>query len=193
MPDTARVLAREDAVVVVVDIQDRLASVMEHRQRVIERTRLVTAAASITACPLVVTRQYPKGLGDVVPELGDHLDSLQEAGTVVRTADKVTFDCFAETEFARTLGSLGRQQLVLVGMETHICITQTALSARARGLNVHVVADACCSRDDENHTVALERLRHAGVVVTTAESVAYELVAAAGTPEFKALLAVVKS
>lgn len=193
MRDVPSILAREDTVVVVVDVQERLAAAMDSRDTVVERVKLVTSAASITGCPIIVTRQYPKGLGDVVDDLSGHLDALRDEGATVLSADKVSFDCFAEPEFEVAVERLGRRQLVITGMETHICVTQTALSALARGVAVHVVADGCCSRDSENHKVALERLRHAGAIVTTAESVAYELVAAAGTPEFKRLLAVVKS
>lgn len=187
------IVSRADAVIVVVDVQDRLASVMADRDRVVARSELVLSAASITGCPIIVTRQYPKGLGDIVDTLGAHIETLIAEGTAVHVADKVTFDCFCEPDFASIVERLGRRQLVIVGMETHICVTQTALAGAARGFGVHVASDGCCSRDSFDHRTALDRMRHAGVVVTTAESVAYELVGAAGTPEFKRLLAAVKS
>jgi nicotinamidase-related amidase len=186
------VLDRGSAVLAVVDIQERLAAAMERRDRVIAATTLVARACGIVGVPVISTRQYPQGLGPLEPQVVSVLEELQAAGSVMGEADKVTFDCFCEPAFVAALEQTGRRQLVLVGMETHICIAQTALAAVRAGFDVHVVADGCCSRDAENHTVALDRLRAAGVVVTTSESAAYELVGRAGTPEFKALLAAVK-
>jgi isochorismate hydrolase len=192
MATPASTLDRTRAVLLVIDIQERLAAVMDRREQVIERTALVTRACHITGVPVVATEQYPKGLGPLEPAVIGVLDEAREAGAAVRMAEKVSFDCFAEPTFVEALAATGRTQLVIVGMETHICVTQTALAALAKGHDVHVVADACCSRDAANHRIALARLRAAGAVVTCAESAAYELVGKAGTPEFKALLAHVK-
>jgi len=183
---------RDDAVLVVVDLQERLTAVMEHRESVLSATVSLIRTATLVGMPIIVTRQYPKGLGDIEPALAEALDVASSEGAHIVRADKTTFDCFNETTFAEQLASLGRNQVVIVGMETHICVTQTALSALREGLDVHVVANGCCSRDSVNHELALERIRLAGGVVTVAESVMYELVAAAGTDEFRALLGIVK-
>lgn len=190
---TASTLKRDDAVLVVVDVQERLAATMTRRADVVRRTALLARTARIVGLPVVVTRQYPRGLGDTEPALIAVFEEIRDAGASVTDVDKVSFDCFAEPGFSAAIESLGRSQLLLVGMETHICIAQTALTARGRGMDVHVVADACCSRDEEHRTLALARLAHAGCVVTTAESAAYELVGVAGTPEFKELLGAVKA
>lgn len=187
----ATVADRSRAVLVVVDIQERLAAAMERREQVNARTSLLVRAARIVGVPVVVTRQYPRGLGDLEPAILEVLsedDSWTEA-----MHDKMTFDCFGECGFSDAIRDSERDQVILAGMETHICVTQTALAALARGLEVHVAADACCSREQENHDIALARLAHAGAVVTSSESVAYELVGCAGTGEFKALLAAVKA
>jgi nicotinamidase-related amidase len=183
---------RNDAALVVIDDQERLASAMERREQVLKATIRLVRVAALVGMPIIVTRQYPKGLGDTEPALAQAISDAEKSGARVFSADKVTFDCACEPAFVEALSSAGRSQLVLTGMETHICVTQTALSTRASGHDVHVVADACCSRDDENHRIALDRMRHAGAVVTTSESVMYELVGAAGTDEFKALLGIVK-
>jgi nicotinamidase-related amidase len=148
--------------------------------------------AALVGVPIVVTRQYPKGLGDTEPALAGALQAVERAGAGITRIDKVAFDCFGEAAFAETVSRSVRRQMLLVGMETHICVAQTALSAIDAGFDVHVVADACCSRDAASHDVALDRLRAAGAVVTIAESVMYELVGVAGTEEFRALLAIVK-
>ncbi len=183
---------RERTALVVVDIQERLAGVMERRETVIARTKLLISAAAIVGAPIIATRQYPKGLGPMEPEITDALQAAADAGTAVHEVDKVSFDCFAEVDFVEAVAATGRTQLVLAGMETHICIAQTALGGLIRGHDVFVAADACCSREEENRHLAIARLAHAGAVISTAESVAYELIGQAGTAEFKLLLAAVK-
>ncbi|HEY5539912.1 MAG TPA: isochorismatase family protein, partial [Coriobacteriia bacterium] len=170
----------------------RLAAAMQRRGPVVAATLRLVRTAVLLGVPIVVTRQYPKGLGDIEPGLASQLALAQGDGAPITFVDKVAFDCFGETAFAETVSRSDRRQLVLAGMETHICVAQTALSALSEGFDVHVVADACCSREASNHALALERLRAAGAVVTVAESVMYELVGEAGTDEFRALLAVVK-
>jgi len=183
---------RDEAVLVVVDEQERLASAMRHREPVVAATLRLVRVAQLVGLPIVVTRQYPKGLGDLEPALLGAIQTAEAAGSRVSRVDKLAFDCFGEPVFAETIAATQRKQLIIAGMETHICITQTALSAVRAGLDVHVAADACCSRDDVHHALALDRIRAAGVVVTTCESVMYELVGLAGTDEFRALLGIVK-
>jgi nicotinamidase-related amidase len=190
MGHNASVADRSRAVLVIVDIQERLAAAMERREEVLQRTSLLAGAARIVGIPVVVTRQYPRGLGDIEQALADELAEWDESK--VHRVDKMTFDCFGQESFGEALSNLGRDQLVFAGMESHICVTQTALAALRAGMDVHVAADACCSRDEVLHGVAMSRLTHAGATITCAESVAYELVGCAGTDEFRALLAVVK-
>lgn len=192
MIPAASVVRREQAALVVIDIQDRLAAAMGRQAQVIDRTALLVRVAGIVGMPVLFTRQYPKGLGDTVAPLLEVSDEQVQLGHPVTVVDKLTFDCFGDERFTHAIASSTRQQLVVCGMESHICVTQTALSGLREGFDVHVVGDACCSQSDEAHDIALCRMRHAGAVVTTAESVAYELVGMAGTPEFKELLGVVK-
>lgn len=186
------VVRREDATLVVIDPQERLAAAMGRRQEVAEATVKLIRVAELTGLPIVATRQYPKGLGELEPQVLAALDAARDSGTSVTICDKMAFDCFVEPSFVEAIAESKRHQLVLCGMETHICIMQTALDAMHQGYDVHVVADAVCSRRDSDYRVALERLRCGGAVVTTHESVLYELVGVAGTDEFKALLGIVK-
>lgn len=184
---------RDDVVVVVIDIQDRLATVMQRREEVVASSGLAVRAAGIVGAPILATRQYPQGLGDFVPETAGLLDEIESQGSTLNRIDKMSFDCFADPAFVDAICASGRRQLALMGMESHICVAQTALSGIREGYDVHVIADACCSRDDYAHATSMARLARAGAVVTLAESFAYELIGKAGTPEFKALLAAVKS
>ena len=188
MEGTERV-DRDRSVLVVVDVQERLAAVMPRRDEVSATSSRLVRTADVLGIPVAVTRQYPKGLGDTVPEVVSALEELEVAAPVV---DKTTFCCSDEPAFTAVLDEIGREQVLLVGMETHICVTQTALALKAVGRGVFVVADGVCSRDDRDHEVALARLRAAGVVVATSESVMYEALGRAGTPEFKRVLEIVK-
>lgn len=179
---------RDDLVLVVIDIQERLAAAMPRREQVEAVAARLARVAALVGAPVIVTRQYPRGLGDTVPGLAETLGAIEG----VQTIDKTCFCCAGETAFVEALQATGRQQVAIVGMETHICVTQTALALAERGMRAHVVADGCCSRDESNHEISLARLRHAGVVVTVSESVMYEAVGQAGTEEFKALLGIVK-
>jgi nicotinamidase-related amidase len=185
------VACRDKALLVVVDIQERLAAAMAFREHMMARTLLMIRTAGIVQVPILVTRQYPKGLGALEDAISEALAEVEPA-TTVTTVDKLSFDCFSEPVFCDAVAAHGRSQILLAGMETHICVVQTALAGLREGFDVHVAEDACCSRDEANHRSALARLGHAGAVITTAESAAYEWIGCAGTDEFKSLLAVVK-
>ena len=191
MTSTSSIVGRDTATLVIIDAQERLGAVMERRAAVLDAAGKLARTASIVGVPIVATRQYPAGLGDVEPVLRSTLEAVAET-TPVSWVDKFAFDCFAEQGFVAALAESGRKQLVIAGMETHICVVQTALFALRAGFDVHVVADACCSREAAAHEIALDRLRSAGAVVTTTESVQYELVGVAGTDEFRSLLRIVK-
>ncbi len=191
MGDTLTVASRSQAAVLVIDIQERLAAVMPQRDAVLESMSKIVRTAALVELPIVVTLQYPTGLGDAEPAVRV---AAQSAAEVVPVAwvNKIAFDCFAEPAFVEALATTERRQLVIVGMESHICVVQTALSALREGFDVHVVGDGCCSRDAASHESAMARLRDAGAVITTTESVLYELVGEAGTDEFRELLRIVK-
>jgi isochorismate hydrolase len=189
--DVSTIASRDHAVLLVVDVQARLAAAMSRREEVLESTNKLIRAAALVGVPIIVTLQYPTGLGDVEPTLRATLESVADS-TSVLWVNKVAFDCFAEPAFVEALKSTGRQQLVIAGMESHICVIQTALSALRADFDVHVVGDGCCSRDSGSHASAIERARNAGAVITTTESVLYELVGEAGTDEFRKLLRIVK-
>lgn len=183
---------RSRAVLVLVDLQERLVAAMTERDEVLPACSRLARTVALVGAPIVVTRQYPKGLGPTEPNLDEALEGLKTDGATVAQVDKTTFDCCREPVFLGVLRDTGRSQVVMAGMETHICVSQTALELLEAGYDVHVAADACCSRDRRMHEVALDRLRAAGAVVTTSESVMYELVGEAATDEFKALLRIVK-
>lgn len=179
-------LDRDDAVIVIVDVQERLARVMPRRDETVGAIVLLVQTARALGVPVIVTRQNPAGLGDVVPEV---VEAVAPDAPVI---DKTAFCCCAEPSFLAALDATGRRHVLLVGMEAHICVTQTALALLERGCAVHVAQDAVCSRRDSDRDGALGRLQAAGVEITSVESATYELVERAGTDEFRAVLRFVK-
>jgi nicotinamidase-related amidase len=188
----ARLVRRDGLALVVVDVQDRLAAVMHRRDDVVRVATTLLRVAAVLHVPVLVTRQYPKGLGDTVTDLVAEAEGAVARGASVTVVDKTDFDCMAEPAFRDALAATGRTHVALAGMETHICITQTALALAADGYTPHVVADAVCSRREADNDVALDRLRSAGVDVLPSESLIYEALGRSGTPEFRAVLEVVK-
>lgn len=181
-----RPLRADDCVLAVVDIQERLLPPIHEKERLIRNSQLLIRLANILSLPVVVSTQYSKGLGQTVPAI---LSLLPAAKPV----DKLEFGCFGNGEFCSAISVLaGRNTLLLCGMETHICVMQTALGALSQGLNVHVAADAVGSRSELNWKLGLERMREAGCVISSAEMMIYELLGNSGSPAFKEILQYLK-
>jgi len=173
----------QDSLLVIMDIQQRLIAAMPAgvRDRVVEQVKILITGAKALSVPILVTEQYPTGLGSTEIELTKQLDD----STVV--IEKTVFSCAKSDPFCQQISKQGRKQIILTGMETHICILQTALDYQAQGFQVFVVEDAVSSRSKSNQYNALQRLRHAGVIITTVESVIFEWLVDAKHPQFKAL------
>lgn len=173
-------ISRDDSVLVVVDIQERLAVVMSEREKVIRNTLHLIEAAKLLRLPVIVTEQYPKGLGPTVNEIREALPSYEPI-------EKLTFSCCSEPGFIKALESTGKKKIILCGMETHVCVLQTCIGSLREGYAVHAVSDAVCSRSKENYKTGIEFMRDAGAVITGTETVLFQLLEKAGTEEFKAL------
>jgi nicotinamidase-related amidase len=174
------ILNKGDAVLLIVDIQDKLAAVMKDRESVVRNNLHLIELAKMIGLPVLVSEQYPKGLGTTVPE-------LREALPAYKPIEKMTFDCCGQPAFLETLKGHGKKTVILTGMETHICVLQTCVGLLQGGINVHVVQDAVCSRTEGNWHTGIEYMRDAGAVVTCTETVLFQLLKVAGTEEFKAI------
>ncbi len=177
-----------DSVLAIIDVQERLAAVMPPgaRAAMFANTRILLAAAARLGIPVLVTEQYPKGLGSTAVELAEMLP----AGTP--RMEKTCFSSAGAEAFSAALEASGRAQVILAGMEAHVCVLQSALDLRAVRPEIFVVADACCSRNPQNHSNAMERLRAAGVVVTNTESVVFEWLRDARHEQFRAISALLR-
>ena len=178
-------LDRAETALVVVDVQERLAAVMEHRQKVLDNCRRLIEGAKVLDIPVAVTEQYPKGLGPTEEELRGILLSYEPF-------EKLTFSCCGDPAFMESVEALGRKKIILAGMETHVCVLQTGLDLLREGYGVHLVRDAVCSRSKDNWLTGVELMRDAGAVVTSTETVLFQLLGKAGTDEFRAVSKLVK-
>jgi len=177
-----RFIKREDSVLVVVDIQERLVPVISNHNKMIENIVRLIRFAKIIGMPVVLMEQ--EKLGDTIKEIKMELPGLEPI-------KKIEFSACKCSRFMKKINELSKSNIILVGIETHICIAQTALELLP-GFNVHVVADATSSRSVENKDIALQRLSQSGVVVSSTEMVIYELLEKAGTSEFKKVLNLIK-
>ena len=173
-------LDRNNAALLIIDIQERLAVVMDKKDQVVRNTLHLVELAKMLNIPVVVTEQYPKGLGRTLPEIASALPSYLPI-------EKISFNCCGEASFNDQIARLGRKKIIVTGMETHICVLQTGLGLLQEGFHVHLVADAVCSRTKANWRSGLELIRDAGAVITNTETVLFQLLGVAGTPEFKAI------
>jgi isochorismate hydrolase len=176
------VLSRDDALLVVIDLQERLLPVITGKEGVVENVLKLVKFARIIGLPILLTEQ--QNLGETTPEIRKELEDIQPI-------IKLEFDCFGSGAFAERIRQLQRNTLIIVGIEAHICVAQTALHALS-DYAAHVVSDAISSRSPHNREVALQRMRDDGVTITSTEMVIYELLGKAGTDQFREALKLVK-
>lgn len=178
----SRLTEASDSVLVVIDLQERLLGAMPRgvRDRVVGQTDILLTAATTLHVPVIATEQYPQGLGPTE-------DSIRSQLADEAILEKTCFSCTNSDSFNTLLAQHQRKQIILTGMETHICVLQTALDLARQGYEVYVVEDAVSSRAKGNQYNALQRLRQAGVVITNVESVLFEWLGDARHEDFKTL------
>ena len=184
------ILSASKAQLLVIDIQEKLAPAMSDAGPVIANSQRLMAAARHFGVPVTISEQYPRGIGPTVEALRD------AAGDEARVFDKMAFSCAQDPAIAAHLDHLredaSRNQIVITGIEAHICVLQTALELLQSGYAVFVVADAIASRREASCEIAMRRMEQAGVQPVTTEMVIFEWVGRAGTPDFKAILPLIK-
>jgi nicotinamidase-related amidase len=177
-------LDRSRAALVVVDMQEAFRTAVLDFDEVVRNVATLVRGARILGVPTLVTEQYPKGLGHTVPEVSEHLD--------VTPIEKVSFSAVEANGFPSALHEARRDQVLLCGIEAHVCVNQTAQDLIADGAEVHVAQDAVTSRTAENRALGVHRMERSGAIATSVETALFELLRQAGTPEFKEVQALVK-
>jgi nicotinamidase-related amidase len=181
----AMLIERDKSCLLIVDVQEKLAPAMADPAAVIRNSGVLMQAAARLKIPLIVSEQYPRGLGPTVPEL------RVLAPDSARVA-KLSFSCAGDPTLHERIKASQRSAIVIAGLEAHVCVLQSALGFRQAGYQIIVVADAVSSRTPANREAALQRLRENGVEVATTEMVVFEWLGQAGTPEFKELSQLIK-
>ena len=177
-------LTREDAVLFVIDIQERLVPVMKYRDQVIRNNQILITAAKEMNFPVIATEQYPKGLGRTVSEL---LDEITEENIFAKNS----FTAYTD-EVKDALEKLAKRKVLVTGMETHVCVFQTVRDLLKDGYQVFVVKDAVASRTKDNYLNGLDLMQSLGAVVTNTETAVFDLLKVSGTPEFKVMSKLIK-
>ena len=179
-------LDAENAVLVVIDIQERLVPAMPQDVylRLRDSVGMLISGAGLLGVPVVTTEQYPQGIGHTVPELAEACN-----GTVV---EKVSFGCCGEPNFMAALKETGRTQVIITGMETHVCVYQTVLGLLEEGYHVHLVRDAICSRYKTDYLAGVANASQAGAVVTTVETVLFQMLQKSTHEQFRAISKLIK-
>jgi len=187
-PHPAFTLYRDSTALLVIDLQERLASAMPPKvwAQVQKNTEILLQIAARLGIPVITSEQYPKGLGPTVEGVREQLPE----GAVC--FEKTDFCCGDRPELTGTLKRMGRRQIIVVGQETHICVFQTVRQLVEQGYFVHVVQDGCCSRTKQNWQAGLSLMSQLGATVTTTEVVAFDLVKSADHPDFKFVSKLVK-
>jgi nicotinamidase-related amidase len=178
-------LTTENAALLVIDIQERLFPVMHEKEKLLRSVTKLIRGAQVLEIPVLLTEQYPKGLGPTLPEIKALVPDF-------RPIEKVSFNCCDEEKFCKALEALKRKQVLIAGIEAHICVYQTAMALSRAGYEVQVVGDCVASRENENRLVALFKMGAAGISPTTMEMALFELLTVARGEKFKAISNIVK-
>jgi len=175
-------LKKENTELIVIDIQEKFLPVIKNMDLIVDNTIKLIKSFQRMKIPIIVTEQYSKGLGKTLGKITKELKSY-------KPIEKITFNCFDETKF-----KISKQikNLIICGIESHICVTQTVLVALEKGFNVYLVKDAISSRKESDKKIALERLKQEGALVVSTEMIIFQLLKKAGTKEFKEVIKIIK-
>ena len=178
-------LTLENTALIIIDVQDKLSRVMYEKEMLFENLQKLIRGVQILGIPIIWTEQNPDGLGPTIPEVAHLLSDLQPI-------PKLSFSCCGDGRFLQELEALNRQQVLVTGIEAHVCVYQTAVDLLRLGYEVQIVADAVSSRTAENKEIGLEKMRSDGAGLTSMETALFELLKVAEGAEFREILKIVK-
>lgn len=178
-------LEMKNTVLIIVDVQGKLANLMHEKELLFLNIQRIIKGAKVLGIPVLWTEQNPEGLGPTIPEIAELLSGNQPIS-------KIKFSCCGSDKFMGELKKIKRKQVLITGIETHICVYQTAAELLEAGYEVQVVSDAVSSRTKENKNIGLQRMRHAGATLTSVETALYELLRTAEGEKFKEILKIIK-
>lgn len=178
-------IKKENTILLIIDIQGKLAQLMHEKESLFQNAQKLVRGIKALEIPIIWAEQNPRGLGPTIPEIADLLSDIQP---VVKTS----FSCCGSDQFVGELEKLGRRQILITGIETHICVYQTAADLVEKRYEVQVVADAVSSRSLENRQIGLQKIKDTGAVLTSVETALFELLKVADGEQFKEILRIIK-
>jgi nicotinamidase-related amidase len=185
MKRNPKILSTTSTGLLIIDIQEKILAVMQNPEMVTANTIKLIKGFKVLGLPIFFTEQYPKGLGHTVQQIADELRGISPI-------QKMSFSCFGAENLLRDINEKHISQIVVAGIESHVCVQQTVLDLLANDLQVNIAADAVSSRKGIDYKTALERMCSNGAEITTAEAILFELLIVCGTEEFKAVSKIVK-
>jgi nicotinamidase-related amidase len=178
-------LSMQDTALVIIDVQEKLFRLMQEKEKLLDNLQRLIQGARVLGLPIILTEQYPQGLGPTLPEIISLLPG-------VKPLPKRVFSCYRDGQFRKEVEALSRKQVLITGIETHVCVYQTAIDLLNTGYGVHVVTDCVASRTAENKTLGLQRMNNAGAKLTGMEMALFELLEIAEGERFKEISRIVK-
>ena len=178
-------IARDDTLLVIVDIQGSLAQVMFEKEKLFDNAVKLIKGFKTLKMPAIVTEQIPQKLGNTLPRIAEEIDGFNPIA-------KESFSCWGEKNFKAALEATGRRQIVLCGIECHVCVYQTAVDLVSNSYKVHLVADAVSSRTPENRRIGIDAMKSAGAKITSVEMVLFEILGTAADPSAREFFKIVK-
>jgi nicotinamidase-related amidase len=178
-------ISRDNSVLVIIDIQGNLAQAMFDKENLFSNTSKLIKGFKVLNLPVIVTEQIPQKLGPTLPQIAAELDGIKPVA-------KESFSCWGENNFREQMEALKRKDVVLLGIETHVCVYQTAIDLISKGYNVHLVADAVSSRTPENRQIGIDAIKSAGAKITSTEMVLFEMLGTAADAKAKEFFKIVK-
>jgi nicotinamidase-related amidase len=179
------ILDKDSSLLLMIDVQEKFSGVIHNWEGTIKNIEKIVKAALILKVPILLTEQYPKGLGRTIPQIRKNLPHK-------RPIEKMEFNCFDSKIFSQELKRFGKKNIILCGIETHICVINTVLAAISMGFKVHLAVDAVSSRKESDKLIAIERAKQAGAFLTTAEMLIFQLTKTAQNKNFKKISEIVK-
>lgn len=178
------ILDINNSILLIIDIQEKLLNAAFNKETIKKNSEILVKTANILGIPCIATEQYPKGLGNTIPEITENIKSYN--------FEKLSFNALENTDICSKLQSLERKQIILVGIETHICVRQTAEAFLRKGYDVSVIKDSCGSRSEIEHLAGLDIMKQEGCFIKTTEMVLFELLKTAKHPNFKGVQTLIK-
>ena len=177
-------LRKEDCLLLIIDIQDKLVAVMEYKNKIIKNTKVLLKVSELMDIPIIITEQYPKGLGSTVSELVDGIE-------IHTKVEKTKFSAYIE-ELKTTLKNLEKKKIIVTGMETHVCVFQTVRDLLNESYEVYLVSDGVASRTKENYLNGRDLMKQMGAVIVNTETILFDLLKDSKVSEFKTISKMIK-